>query len=288
MTQKLQQEQHSNIDWLTATCKGREPQIALYRMATEQLQVIKAQGNDLKSWHFKGYAGLQAQGYRWGKRADSSILVLSGTYAAEHWLAALGLATNVTRVDLATTVRLSEPLPSFAWHIYEVIGQEPEEKLENRNLTCLSNNHGGETFYVGSRISDQSGRLYDKGRENPKKLDLPAGTLWRYEVELKRERAKSVAQQLLACAKAGQNVGNTIAETVQLWFFSRGVPSLIWSEADKGFDLSLEARVTDDLATLEWLTSSVRPSVQRLIKKGKRRDVLIALGFLDLDKGLQA
>jgi len=284
--EKLQREQSPTVDWLTVTCKKSTSRVALFDIATQELQRLKAEGNDLKTWRFHGYDGLSCQGYRWGTRQDSDILMLSGSDAAYGWQTALEYATNVTRIDLAVTVRLFHPIPDYAWAIYRTLDEKVDGKKPCRKLTFITNNHGGQTLYVGSRSSDQMGRLYDKGREGAKKLDMPIGELWRYEVELKAKRALAVAEQLKICAKSGQNVGNAIGATVQTWFFTRGVPSLMWPESREEFDLAIAARITDDAATLDWLSTCVKPSVQRLIKKGRRRDVLQSLGFLDLDKGL--
>lgn len=280
---KIANKQSQVVDWLTITCKGSENQNTLYQAAKEKMRQMRDQGNDLKAWKFKGYGGLQCQGYRWGIRPDSSILVLSGLDANENWAPALDLATNITRIDLAVTVRLDAPLPRYAEGIYETLAETPGIPESQRSFKFIKNQHGGETLYINSRLSDQYGRLYDKGRENPKKIDLPPGTLWRYEVEFKQDRANRIARTLQTCAKSGQLVDRAICETVQKWFFARGCPSLIYSTPGEGMSLALESRVTDDQATLDWLSVSVSPSVKRLCAKGKKRDVLMALGILGFD-----
>jgi len=280
-------QQTQAVDWLTITAKSGGARRGLYELATEQLQTLRELGNNCKPWNFQGYTGLQCRGYRWGTRLDSDILVLSGDQAGEYWHPALALAENVTRVDLAVTVLLRHPETEFAWNIYLALQGKVDGRKKCRKFTLVTDNAGGQTLYVGSRSSDQMGRLYDKGRQDLKRLDLEPGLMWRYEVEFKSSRAKRVAAQLLALPPDGARFGNTVARTVQEWFFTRGVPSLLLTDPGEEIALSVGAKVTDDLITLEWLSTQVRPSIARLVGKGKADQVVAALGMGGLDNLLE-
>ena len=279
----ITKEQTAAVDWLTVTAKSAACRRAIYDQAIRDIAAIKAEGNNIKTWNWKNYTGLQCKGYRWGTRPDSDIWVLSGDQANDYWPAALKLAENVTRIDLAVTVGLVAPETEFAWKIYLALQGQLNGKQRCKKFTYITNNDGGQTLYVGSRASDQFGRLYDKGRENVKKLDLEPGILWRYEVEFKNARAKRIAEQLSHLSCQPREIGNVLAATVQEWFFCRGVPTLLLKEPGDILGTSVAARVTDDQITLEWLSSQVRPSVKRLVEAGKEYAVRQALGISGID-----
>jgi len=280
----LAQEKNAVVDWLTVTVKDGDYRRELFELQTDMVAYHKGIGNKITPWKFKGYQGIQTQGFRWGSREDSDIVILSGIDANEFWPMALRLYQNVSRIDLAVTVLLRHPVPGFAQSVYETIKDFADTRSCRRRLSCFVNNHGGQTLYVGSRVSDQFGRLYDKGRENPKQLALDPGLLWRYETEFKGARAKSVATQLRRRLDGAQGVSLVIAQTVETWFFCRGVPLLDVTSDGDVLDLQVAARVTDDQATLDWLSNQVRPSVDRLRSNGKTIEAIQALGLGGFDK----
>lgn len=276
------ERQAACVDWLTVTCKDAELQRRIYDEAGKVATILKAQGNVQRPWAFKGYNGWSIRGLRWGIRDDSSIAMLSGEAAALNWPVMLSWATNVTRLDIAVTLDLVEPLEHIASQAYGIITLDGTRPCPqgSRKYSLVVNSAGGETLYVGSRASDQFGRLYDKGREMSDDQAVPTGKIWRYEVEFKSNRAGRIAAQLLASAKREQSTAtDDIGATVHKWYLSRGIAP-IWKD-DKGVAYSAEtyAKVSDDAITLQWLASGVSPSVRRLIDKGRGTEVLVALGI---------
>jgi hypothetical protein len=209
-------------------------------------------------------------------------MMLSGQDAAINWLPALALAENVTRLDLAATVSLESPFIDVARTAYGRAITDPERCLcKRRKYSYVENSAGGQTCYIGSRISDQFGRIYDKGCESAKDAICPPGMLWRYEVEFKSYRAKKLAKQMEASARAEtETVAEAISHLIYTWFRSRGIPT-IFDDAppDVDWTVELEARITDDEASLKWLTVQVRPSVERLLERGREAEVFEALGI---------
>jgi len=274
--------QDASIDWLTVTAKDRGVREILYSEASRWFAHAKDEGFAQRPWRFKGYDGWSIRGLRWGDRKDSSIIMLSGIAAQMNYAACLAFAQNITRIDLAVTVTLAEPRENVARKAYDYLTLNGTAKCPNkRRYTYIENSQGGQTFYVGSRTSDQYGRLYDKGREEGEALGIPKGKIWRYEVEFKAYRAKRVGQQVLAVAKNLESHPNDeIAGTVYKWFLSRGVNPIIKLDKDVAFLTDVSLEVSDDETSLHWLSTQVSPTVVRLCNNGKKDETLRALGLL--------
>lgn len=285
-----------SVDWLTVTVKRPAMRDRLLAEAMRLKEMYEAQGNRIQKWGMKGYRGWMCAGLRWGTRQDDDILMVSGQAAQVNWQPALEMADNVSRLDLACTLTLAEPMLNVALRAYSLIITDPNkcEGCGKRKFSYVENSLGGQTLYVGSRASDQFGRVYDKGLESTKDPLAPAGVIWRYEVEFKSYRAKKVATSMLSRSKIDDldDVADDIQHTVSRWFLGRGV-NPIWTPGDGlAWALDIEAKVTDDEATLKWITTQVRPSVGRLVDRGKKDQVLEALGITvlrqdDLDKAVE-
>jgi hypothetical protein len=202
--------------------------------------------------------------------------VLSGYDAAVAWRILLPVAENVSRVDLAVTIRTRNEVGDLVQVYYDWVKQNLGA-WEARKLTKIENNKGGQTLYVGSRASDQFGRIYDKGAQD-KKLKVPPGYLWRYEVEFKEDRAGKIANQLRDLVDPNASPAQRIQQTVYLWFDSRDVPPLFCRAKSLPLDSTVSARVTTDEKALAWLSAQVAPTVARLMNKGKTDQTLQALG----------
>jgi hypothetical protein len=268
-------ELSSSVDWLTCTAKSPEARIKIYELCAEFRRDL-AQNGKITPWRFRGYQGLQCESVRWGTRADSDIAVLSGYDAAVAWRRLLPVAENVSRVDLAVTIRTRNEVGDLVQVYYDWVKQNLGA-WEARKLTKIENNKGGQTLYVGSRASDQFGRIYDKGAQD-KKLKVPPGCLWRYEVEFKEDRAGKIASQLRNSVDPNASPAQRIQQTVYLWFDSRDVPPLFCRAKSLPLDSTVSARVTTDEKALAWLHAQVAPTVARLMDKGKADATLQALG----------
>jgi len=265
------------VDWLTVTAKSKEARRELYNLTMAHIADAAHTGMKSQNWKFKGYNGLKVDGYRWGTRADSDICMLSANDANELWSPLLKHAENVTRVDLAVTVETQKPIADLAslYYAWEeetyMLNLHPKKRIR---CSLIQNNSQGQTLYVGSRVSDQMGRIYDKAAEQ--QMPEFIGRLWRYEVEFKRDRANAIAHSLCQAKSLDKSVGENIRSTVFLWFTARDFPPIFDSQGDE-LSLEIEARVTSDEISLKWLSSQVKPTVQRLIEAGKIDDVGEAL-----------
>jgi DNA relaxase NicK len=279
-------EQTADVDFLTVTVKDREARRVIFMDCKDYMLTLKNEGFVCRPWGMKGYKGWKCAGLRWGSRKDSDIVMLSGEQAKLNWDRMINETTNPTRIDLAMTITALEPRKDIAWSAYEEILQaQREEKTRVKKATFFTNNAGGQTVYVGSRASDQMGRIYDKGREMSGKRNevIPQGKIWRYEVEFKAYRARRVIKDLKSSGLWGDKLNDAIGSMVVHWFLSRAVslPFELFYD-DLHFSTELSATVTDDQKTLEWLSTQVSPSVKRLLESDKKEEVLVALG-LELD-----
>jgi len=278
--------QTAAVDWLTVTSKGSHQKIKMFDYAREELENLKRQGNVAKPWKFKGYEGWSCASFRWGTREDSDIAMLSGGEAQRGFLSLLEITDHATRVDLAVTVTLAEPLKDIALEAYVKLLKDIESgAVTTRKCSIVQGNDGGQTLYVGSRISDQLGRLYDKGIESIEREQesIPQGKIWRYEVEFKQERARRVVSQLRKFTPKDK-IHEGIGQTVLVWYEVRGITTLMKQADYLPFSTEVSATISDDEKTLRWLSHGVSPAVKRLIARGKGKEVLWALGLEGIDK----
>jgi DNA relaxase NicK len=276
------EEQTADVDWLTLTTSDSSIRELLFAASVEFLKDLKGEGYTAKPWGMKGYKGWMCGSFRWGTRDTGDIIMMSGEVARANFGPMLVMCENATRVDLAVTVTVADPVLDLAKQSYEWLtrGSVADGRL-TRKFTFVENSDGGQTLYIGSRLSDQFGRLYDKGRESSqgKEEGIPQGKIWRYEVEFKGYRAKRIATQILDNLEVADNIHDFLGATVYKWFLSRRVPLIMDTYKNIPFSTEVSAKLSDDETTLNWLSTQVSPSVRRLIQGGKKSQVLDALGL---------
>jgi DNA relaxase NicK len=153
----------------------------------------------------------------------------------------------------------------------------------SRKLKCthLVNSQGGSTLYVGSRNSDQFGRLYDKGAQQ----GGPPGFTWRYEVELKNAYSTAATQYLVNnMGKPTEDQQRDLSAFVYSWWRDRGVKPL-FSPVTGDMIVAVSKQQTTLDRKLTWLRGQVRPTIQQLIAAGLGKDALEALGLPDYTQG---
>lgn len=268
----------AGIDYLTVTTYDKKTAMGWYRMYQEYKELLaKEHGNPgEKKWKALGYDGLSLEGIRMGGDGKEGVIViLSGETSKDLWKQFLPATGNVTRIDLAVTVTIGFEFKDLARKYYEGVGEQEET---NRSYSLIQNSKGGQTLYVGSRSSDQFGRVYDKGVQSGVYQE---GFKWRYEVEYKKPRAQGVAKALSSFET--QDANKLIAE-VHNWFDYRGIKPIFRSSGD-GIRIQLEAKVTTDDKKLNWLRTQVKPSIEYLLSRGRGTEALVAIGLVDFDLG---
>ena len=270
------------IDYFTCTGSGKTEE-ELYPITTKISKTLDISYRQ-RPWRFFGYEGhIYSNGknghfaYGVSDRPEMGMIVqASGEWANSYVKGYINSLPRWTRMDLTVDVMSEVPAPHLCQDYYDWIIRHSLN--QNRKYSLVQNNQGGATLYVGSRASNEFGRIYDKGVEA--KIDIPAGTLWRYEVELKSDKAKAAASSLGAYASRERSIAHPISVTVYDWFCRREIPP-IWRrpEAD-GLDLKVTAKTPTDDGRLLWLRKQVAPTVREFLSS-ERRDVLEALGITD-------
>jgi len=263
--------QLARVDWLTCTANSPAAAKILWDVGHSLLDTRKRKDENASRWHVHGYSGWKSTGVGIGARGLSTMLQLSGEEARDHWQHGVRACENVSRLDLAIDSEADPPMPRLAGELYRKVhtitpktGRPPCSRL-------AVGSDGGATCYVGARVSEQFGRLYDKGIEQKTQ---PKGHWWRWEVEVKGDAARSLAMALEGIPEPGM----AIAAHVRQWFADR------CAIAPAGAAAGVKCFETREPSTnerrLAWLSSSVRPTVRMLLDAGLRDEVLFSLGLL--------
>lgn len=253
------------VDYLTVTTKTQEASSKLIHDLFALRSPSFWHENRSYAWRFKGYVGRAYNGVRYGLRNDEAIVMLSGPMCQACWDAVAPNRDKCTRVDLAVTVELAEIDKTIASVAY----QQALDSIHTTN-SIVMNSRGGQTVYLGSRQSQHMGRIYDKGAEQ----DGPVGTIWRYEVEIKKPTSDHVVTRLLET----DDTPTFIAEYVARFFEARGV-AIPWLRTNVECAIEIGAYVQSSEKTLEWLRTQVKPALGRLIVEGRQDDAYQALGL---------
>jgi len=267
---------HVGVDWLSCSANDRVGAAHLWEVGERLLNRAKLEGERPTRWHGHGYDGYRAGGISVGSRKDSTLVRLSGKEACYEWEHAVSAADNVSRLDLAVDVQFERPVSALAVQLYRDSGHVSSRGGRPRTRTLVICSDGGQTCYLGRRVSDAMGRLYDKGVES---ATAPAGTLWRYEVEYKRGPALFAAQTL----SRAESVEGAISSTVASWFGARG--GRVWGFSPELALIQWSRSPTSDANRLSWLARCVRPTVVALTETEGYYRVSTALGWPQLYQG---
>lgn len=261
----------SGIDWLTCSVPRSIDDAQLFAASGKLLSEEEARGNRRKEWKRGDLRGHICGSVVQAVSPTHVVVSVSGGRSHEAAPVLLPLSTHVSRLDLEVT---ASTVGNEPYALADVAYEASEQRTHGGrplSRTIFHSKTGGHTCYLGRRSSDLFGRVYDKGVEQ--EVAQP-GTMWRWEIELKRDLAQLTARELAL-------VGFTSAAAAELVFGQMtawGVPHPIGPEnapLRKGQD---QERNTVS-RTLAWLERGVRPSIRYLVDAGHLEDVLRALGL---------
>lgn len=263
----------AGVDYITLTCKSVDGYDRLSEIAARLLRTELDQGERLSSWRFMNFDGRTAGSVQAGTDGATFLLRLSGVTAFHHWQEVLPLATNVSRLDLQSTVQLEIDGTNFAEQCESQALRFEAKHKHGRQIELRRNSAKGKTVYIGSPQSDRQIRIYDKGRES----GLPAyNKCWRAEIQFGSKLAWSMSQQLHEWTWQDIFAAKVVFE-------SCARAGIVWKQLlAKEVLLSGPARPRRRLETkLTWLTNQVRPTILQLLDHYPRSVVMDALGLGD-------
>ena len=266
---------HVGVDYLTATLNFDEG-FYFYTIVKNIKRLPIFAECEERPWRFYGYNGFVLLAGNAGHLAygdhnyNGHIIQLSGEFALRFWLQFVNVATNVSRIDLKVDSKLDVPNEDLALGYYEEAVQR--DLHTQRKYSVVMSAKAGETLYVGARSSDQFGRVYDKTAQTKEYDSL--GTVWRFEVEYKRSKAKAIAGELAARANVRpvEMFAQDIVATVFDWFDCRGVPPTFHRKG-QGM-IAQSAQIDANMGKMRWLRMQVSPSVKSLLSRGKGEEVI--------------
>jgi DNA relaxase NicK len=271
----------STVDYLTITKEysHSSDELPLYSIAKK----VFGEHNSIyiSRWYFYGFSGSVLRSpicnghFAYGESATHrEIIQLSGEWSKKFWLDMVNLTGNVTRIDLAVDAELYEPIEALAEQCFNEIAGHTGTR--GRMVLVKGLPGYGQTLYVNSRKSDQFGRLYDKSAEA--NVGIP-GSVWRYEVELKKRYANAMADQLadIFNQQPTRDGLTVIAQYVYHWFDKRNVPPVFDRKATGV--IAVKVKSESMLTRLQWLRMQVSPTVKWLIESGQAKEAIDALGL---------
>ena len=260
-----------SVDWLTATAPTGPEGIRLFDLGARLLASEAERGNPGRPTNFEGYHGTVSAHLFAGWRIDGACVRLGGRMARDWWRDVAGLATNITRLDIALTAKCEPPNPDYPREVFIELpahGSRPGRPVE---YSLIQSRIGGQTLYCGRRASEHFGRIYDKHRES--KGQYPDGTI-RFEIEYKAQAAKEIAGYLKAGADTVPRLIGIMRRRMQDW-------GVLLPVSDPGIDWRpspIEVRTTQE-SRMKWLNEQVNVTVEKLSSSYTADQLRQALGL---------
>lgn len=262
----------SRLDWLTVTCQSEAMRPLFRKWAESLIEREKDAGNVKRAFALRGYRGTKLGRIAFGEQPDSAIAQLQGSLAEEEFDHAVGLADKVTRIDPSVTVRQEPFNDRMAAEAYVAAVREWEQPGFPPSYALIDSSNHGSTLYVGRRVSERFGRVYDKYAQSAG--DAYANT-WRYEVECKGGAASRVAADCLGTPDRHAFCQGYVYD----YFQSRGVQPIYSAEPHRVQGSSWSG-LPDWGRHSKWLAGSVAPVVKRAVAQGRAQELLDLLGLV--------
>lgn len=263
------------VDWITGVGTDNHTASLMSRWASEALTTELRRGNLRKGWGMAGFKGIQCGQVQYGEREDEVIIRLSGERAAGSWREIYRLAGSITRLDVQVTVWSNVAPRKIIRGCHRKALAHAAERKRGPSVRLITSNDGSDTVYLGSRLSDVFGRIYNKGAQSKERYYENAV---RYEVQFQRKLA-NVAVRRLAHR---QNERDGVTEQVSGFYQARGCRLGFLGE---GIVNRLPRGRTDICRRLAWLGKAVRGSAQLIVAAGRQEEMLDQLGLYIDGKG---
>lgn len=270
-------QQTVGVDYLTVTATKNHSSAKLARTCHDLCEALKKDGSVSRPWKFQGYTGQSLDFFNYGTGPNGAICMVAGPAAYLYLEPLVDAAGKVTRIDFQVTVMLSEPYTLLGENHWWQVRNNAKKQGAAKKFRKIQGSDGGYTLYVGSRQSGRMLRIYDKGVQSG---ELAPGLLWRYEVELKKPYAVPATSELVEFPNRGQYILGVI-------YHHCGINGIVpvSNYDDKEIEIEKQVKITTPAAKLNWLSTSVKPTVAYLSSLGYNDQVLKALGLSQLTVG---
>jgi hypothetical protein len=272
----------SGCDYITATAARKGPSEALYEFGHYLVREQAQNGSKVRQTKTGGYHTQISGSVSIGRRYDGVCLRASAHVAHEHWNQIADIAERITRFDVqATDVTSSTPAQRLAQFWRRNPGRTTGEGRRSEVKKLVGPN-GCEMIRVASRQSDRFLRLYDKWLDTQQERYRNS---LRAELEMKGDIANSYVVQLTLDSQPEKQM----LFTLHSYLTSKCRHSTLAGYL-RGFDghkimcRRAPEPAQDNIRTLRYLASAIKPSVERLIKAGWSKEVYEALGLPDREQ----
>lgn len=258
------------IDWVTATSANDGVGGRWYEILQNLAKTRSAVPDHIEQWSNGYYSGVGIDGLKWGYSGNLGYIMQASSSTANVVFPMIKQRPRrVTRLDLCVDVYLTKGPQHLARKAYAEVKEIGEKQ---RKYSLFEGTDNGATLYVGSRQSQQFGRLYDKGVESK---SAPPGLYWRFETEYKKPLSTEVSELLseLTSEERHEQIKNRVAN----WFADRHINVAKVLANAAASPIVVMQRQTSVDRKIAWLHSQVSPTVRMLIDAGLGRQVLLSL-----------
>ncbi len=266
----------SGVDWVTYTAPPGPDGERLLTLGYGLIREQEHLGAKRSGFGSQGYRGEQVEHAACGERDDSVYLRISGGLACSSWGEIGTSGGHPTRLDLQTTFLLKQSSVECGQRMFSETPTQQRQRGRPPLYSFSRDTAGAWIGRAGSRSSRAYVRVYDKGQESK---SHPPGLRWRIEAELKRDYAEAQWKSLQRAPDAKTHC----YASSQFWAQRCGLEWPLPTSSEKVVLQPLPETLPPDVtASLQWLRTQVRPTVERLVRAGLEPQLLHALG-LDVD-----
>jgi len=261
VTMQMQESSDTNVDAITATGRSLDERNRVRGMAFTLMGERTASRNEMQPFQRHGFKGVTYKGVTFAERQDCWMISVMG-YVPLSFLRDLAKSPGlrVSRLDVAYTTRLRKPKPNFASQLYDLC-KDGIQVGGQRVPTSIIQGLEGDTLYMGKRSSRTFIRIYDKSAP----LFEENGTVWRFEVEFKKERASMVWDALAGAdfdISAQRYIITNVLAAREVYLDVEAVKAVRLSELLTEVSNGQERR-------LNWVKSTVIPAIKASYRQGE-------------------
>lgn len=263
----------TGVDTLTCSAEWAGGVHGLIGLAQYVQGQEASHGSKVMAFKRGPYRGVQTRHVGLAFKPGRVLAELRGVWADDWYRDLLAYADKVSRIDLQVTVKQDPYDHDQAVRIALGDREKPKQAGRPSRFQLIMETSGGSTLYIGRGASRYQARMYEAGYKHP---GQGLEECWRYEVQCRRERAQQVADVL----ERSEDYRPWLASAVHEHFRRRGVEPIYSPPAAVSLSPLAEA-ATDAAKGLNWLATSVAPSLRRHEAWGTYQQALRALGIAD-------